>query len=226
MYSCWVCNNQCETLSKEHLIKQTDLKQAFSREVTQKSPLYLHQNGGRSNIPVGSIPKNKMLKSNAPMCSKCNNERTQVHDRSWAMLSEHLASQTKILPKSVKLADVFGNSDCCMKGVQLYFAKNLGCRIVDSKAKFDLSPLAESILNNKACDNLFLSIGFVKKEGNFLGGSNLRHVELNNNTLAWKYVYGAGKFFVDVTYSVIEPKADLSFNPRRTSNILSLIELK
>ena len=100
MPSCWICGDHIEIMSKEHLVKASDLKQAFPRPITQKDPLYLHHKEGRSNVPIASIPKNKQLKSSAPMCCKCNNERTQIHDQSWTMLHKYLISESISQQKS------------------------------------------------------------------------------------------------------------------------------
>jgi hypothetical protein len=109
----------------------------------------------------------------------------------------------------------------------VFFAKNLGCRIIGSKATFDISPLAKSIVNNEVCDSLFLSIGFIKEENNFSGGTNLQHGKIQDDTMFWKYIYGAGKIYVEVIYSIIEPEAiPISFSPQRASDNLELAELK
>jgi hypothetical protein len=223
VFSCWICGDHIEIMSKEHQVKASDLKQAFPRQITQKNPLYLHRYDGLNNIPVASISKNKNLRSSAPMCCKCNNERTQIHDKSWSTLHKYLISDFISKPTKIKLEDVFRNSSCSIKGVQLFFAKNLGCRIIDNSVPFDVSPLSDAIINNKVCGSLFLSIGFTGSKNKFSGRTHLTH----GNSGIIHYIYGAGDIYVRVIYSTEEPTAiPVSFSPIRSSKYLELIDWK
>ena len=86
---CWICGvnlahgaaGTSTSISREHLIKASDVGVAFPRKITQQQPLYFHSSGKLHNKPLGSV-KNNVLKSNAPMCKECNGSRTQRHDES------------------------------------------------------------------------------------------------------------------------------------------------
>jgi hypothetical protein len=60
------------------MIKRSDLKALFE-DVSEKNPIFLHTEEAR-NIPIFSFDDSR-LKSRAWICSRCNNQMTQGHDR-------------------------------------------------------------------------------------------------------------------------------------------------
>src|SRR5215475_4978249 len=83
--NCWICGGSPD--SQEHEFKRSDVTDYFG-PVTIDRPLY-KQTETRLNNRIIS-PKSEKLTSEAPMCRRCNNERTQPYDYAWQTLSRHL----------------------------------------------------------------------------------------------------------------------------------------
>lgn len=146
---CWICGADGD--SREHLIKASDLRGVFGRNVTQKAPLYIHTSE-RKNRPVGGI-KSDLLKFSTRICRSCNNQRTQPHDRAWEQFSSYLRGRQPPLRKGsiVRLADVFpGSVRSSMMDVHLFFLKQFGCLIAEYSIPLDLSAFARAICSNSA----------------------------------------------------------------------------
>ncbi|MEQ1765994.1 MAG: hypothetical protein ABL859_01075, partial [Methylotenera sp.] len=88
------------------MTKASDLRALFGKR-SQQNPLFFHTLKD-INQRVPSINSN-LLKSKALLCSRCNNERTQPHDRAWEKLSNYLRNRKPpIQPKMVlRLSSVF-----------------------------------------------------------------------------------------------------------------------
>jgi hypothetical protein len=102
---CWICG-ELDKISREHKIKKTNLK--ILREPTSNKPLYL-TNVERSYRVNG---RNAVcLKSKAPMCSFCNNTRTQSSDEAWDKLSAFFEDKQMIKAgQTINLGKVFKGS--------------------------------------------------------------------------------------------------------------------
>lgn len=153
---CWICGDEAN--SGEHLIKASDIRSVFGSGVTQKSPLYFHTSA-RRNHPVGGIKSDK-LKYNARICGRCNNERTQAHDRAWERLSLYLRSRQPPIQRGtvVRLDKVFpGSVRKSMLGVHLFFLKQFGCLIAEHSIPLDIRPFAESICSGVPHPNVHLA---------------------------------------------------------------------
>ena len=152
---CWICGDDAN--SGEHMIKASDLKSLFGH-VTQMAPLYFHTDEKR-NQPVAGIKSDK-LKYSALICTHCNNERKQPHDRAWEKLSNYLRTrQPPIRPGDlVRLDRLFpGNVGQSMLGVHLFFLKLFGCLIVEHSIRLDIGPVSQSILSGKPHPNVWLA---------------------------------------------------------------------
>lgn len=146
---CWICGADAD--SREHLIKASDVKSVFGSEVSQKAPLYLHNDRAR-NRPVGSI-QSKSLKYTPVICSYCNNKRTQPHDRAWEKLSEYLRSRQPPVRRgsTIRLSHAFpGSVHLSMLRVHLFFLKQFGCLISEHQIPLDIEPFAQAILTETA----------------------------------------------------------------------------
>lgn len=155
--NCWICGASAN--SGEHMIKASDLKSLF-RHVDQRSPLYLHT-GLRRNLAVQGI-KSSLLKHQARLCARCNNERTQPHDRAWSTLSQYL--QTRRPPirpgMRVRLGDIFpGKVSQSMLAVHLYFLKLFGCIATDRCIPLPIGEFASAIRDGNPHPNIWISVG-------------------------------------------------------------------
>jgi len=140
---CWICSGEAN--SGEHLIKASDLKALFGK-VTHKKPLYFHNSVVR-NQPVAGIKSGK-LKYAKSICARCNNERTQPHDRAWERLSQHLRSRQYHTDTLIRLERVFpGKVRQSMLDVHLFFVKLFGCLIAEHSIPLDIHVFSESILH-------------------------------------------------------------------------------
>lgn len=141
---CWICGSDAD--SREHMLKASDLKAVFG-PITQKKPIYTHTKQ-RKNQPIAGIKSNR-LKYDAPICARCNNERTQPHDQAWEHLSTYLRSRHPPIQGGtwIDLDKVFPNAaKRSMLGVHLFFVKHFGCRIVEHAVPLDVQPFADAIL--------------------------------------------------------------------------------
>lgn len=145
---CWICGDEATT--GEHMTKASDLRSMFG-PVTQRAPLFFHTDE-RRNLPVPGINSAK-LKFTSLLCARCNNDRTQPHDRAWAALSQYLRGRVPpIRPGTVvRLAPVFpGCVRASMLDVHLYFLKLFGCLIAEHSVPLDLAEFAQAILRGEA----------------------------------------------------------------------------
>jgi hypothetical protein len=157
---CWICSNPAD--SGEHKAKKSDLRAVFG-PISQGAPLLLND-AANKNRRVGSLNADA-IKWKRMLCHTCNTARTQRHDQAWEALSNGLRSWTPSLrPGSVVRADrIFPNATAeAMLLVHLYFAKALGCLVVeadDSSSKIEVQRFAQAILDNRAHPDLYLALG-------------------------------------------------------------------
>lgn len=198
---CWICGENAD--SGEHLIKASDLKSLFGR-VTQKTPLYFHTDLKR-NQPVGGIKSDK-LKYRALLCARCNNERTQPHDRAWEHLSNYLRErQPPIRPGMlVRLDRAFpGSVAKSMLDVHLFFLKLFGCLITENNIPIDIEPFARSIMQGVPHPKVWLSFGTgLHRPGiTHAGCSQVYAAVLEGHIACASWFYVVGKVAVNVMYA-------------------------
>lgn len=152
---CWICG--AEANSGEHRVKASDLRSIFGH-VRQERPVFYHT-AARRNLPVKGINAG-ILKSVARICERCNNDRTQDHDRAWEHLSKYLRAQSPLIPGDpINLLRVFpGRIRASMLNVHLFFVKIFGCLIVENAMPIDSSPFSRSLVERTAHPYVHLAI--------------------------------------------------------------------
>lgn len=189
---CWICGGDAR--SGEYLMKASDLRSYFG-QVTPRTPIYFHSHLKR-NIPVRSIRSNR-FKSQALLCAKCNNERTQPYDRAWETLSFYIRKNWEAISrtKKIDLSRVFpGAVGRQSLNVHLYFVKLFGCRIVEAGVPMNIEKFSDCLLNGRAHDEVFL----VLSETYFLPNHKLaqiteiqaRNIGSVTDKAAWIYTVG------------------------------------
>lgn len=200
---CWICNSVGN--SGEHVIKASDLRRYFGG-VTQASPLYFNSSKEK-NIVVGSI-KSKRFKSNALLCSNCNNNRTQPYDIAWEKLHEFLSLNWKDIKRKnkVDLSKIFpGNVKSSMLDVHLYFVKIFGCRIIENQVPIDIRCLSKSLIKRMAHPHVYISIGNTmgKIKGKYAGVTKVSACNYNSKSIFANWFYTVGDISVNVIYSPV-----------------------
>lgn len=198
---CWICGNPAD--SGEHLIKASDLRALFGN-VTQKNPIYFHTKD-RRNQPVGGIKSDK-LKYRARICSKCNNERTQPHDRAWEKLSNYFRSRQPPIQKGtlIRLNRVFpGAARRSMLAVHLYFVKLFGCLIAEHSIPLDLSTFSDAILRELPHPKVHLAFwaGLGDPSRKNVARSHVQTASLGGKIVYAGWFYGVDPVSVNVIYS-------------------------
>lgn len=198
---CWICGANAD--SGEHMIKASDIRCMFGH-ISQEHPLFRRVDDARREMVQGI--RSKKLKFSAPLCSFCNNTRTQQHDQSWTLLCAFLKNRRPaIRPNTVvRLNGAFtGGLRKSMLGVHLYFLKLFGCLIVGNSIPINIQPFAQSILTGSPHLNVYLSFLAVSK-------SRLREhaaitpvytVKLGGRIIAANWFYCVGRIAVNVTYA-------------------------
>lgn len=198
---CWICGNDAN--SGEHLIKASDLKSLFGH-VTQQAPLYFHTDQKR-NQPIAGIKSNK-LKYKALLCARCNNERTQPHDRAWEHLSTYLRQrQPPIRPGMVvRLNRAFpGSVSKAMLGVHLFFVKLFGCLISENNIPINIDEFALSIMQGTPHPKVWLTLctGLQHPKVKHVGCSPVETVQLNGCVAFASWFYVIDNLAVNVMYA-------------------------
>jgi len=199
--NCWICGDKAS--SGEHKIKASDLRSLFGR-VNQKTPLYIHTDAKR-NQAVGGI-KSDRLKFKSLLCERCNNQRTQPHDRAWEKLSNYLRSrQPPIRPGSiVRLDTVFpGSVRKSMLDVHLFFLKLFGCIIREHSVLLDLAPFSSAILGQSPHPKVHLAFWAVTdtRFHTRAGQSSINTAQLQGHVAFASWFYFVGALSVNVMYA-------------------------
>jgi hypothetical protein len=153
---CWICEE--EAISREHLLKKSDLKSAFGH-ISQKQPLY-YSNDSFRNVPIGSL-KSERFTSPPILCAFCNTTRTQAHDRDWEKFSITLRSKLNDLHslESVRANSIFmADTRQHMLNIHLYFVKLFGCRVSVDRIPIDLAGFSNALLNKRAHPNVYIGL--------------------------------------------------------------------
>lgn len=198
---CWICGGEAD--SREHRIKVTDIRAMFGH-VNPDKPLYLHTETDKTRRVHGI--KSNRLKWDAPLCSRCNNEVSQPYDYAWQKLSDYFKQRAADIRKGrkIRLDRVFpGSVHRSMIDVQLYFAKWLGCLVIQESIPLDAAQFATAILNREPMPRLYL--GFwecIALPGKRQLGSTPVHVKEVNGQVVWGTAfYDLGQFAINVIYA-------------------------
>lgn len=197
---CWICGDEART--GEHSIKKSDLTAIFGR-VQQNQTIYRHS-ASRRNVPVKGLNVD-LLKSAALLCAKCNNERTQPHDRAWQSLSATLRSRPLLrLRDRIDLGKVFpGAVQKSMLNAHLFFVKLFGCLISENSLPIDIRGFAQSLLSASAHPNVHIAISPFTY-GLFFGSvgySDLNIAQLDGRTVYATWLYTLDRFTVRIMYA-------------------------
>lgn len=197
---CWICGADAD--SGEHLVKASDVRSVFG-VVSQKKPLFFHTEEKRNQLIKGV--KVSSLKSSAKICAKCNNQRTQPHDRAWEKLSLYLRLREPPfrVGDRVRLHKVFpGSVRDSVLGVHLYFVKIFGCQIAEHEIPIDIELFSEALLNGKPHPNIYLAIcPQIDKGLKSIGRSAITTEKLGDRIVFAVWFYILDKFTVRVMYA-------------------------
>lgn len=188
---CWICGNDGTT--GEHKSKRSDMRAVFGKP-TQTEPLYLHDRKNR-NRRIGSLD-NKRLKSNARLCPKCNNERSQPYDRAWEYMSNKLRIQQPpiVAGSSIRANKIFTyNTRVHMVEVHLFFVKLFGCHIAEANIPIDVSGFADAFMNSKPHPFVYLRFGLFQPERTMVGMTDLATDQFPDGSCA----FASWFYFVD-----------------------------
>lgn len=198
---CWICSSDAN--SHEHMIKKSDLQAAFG-EMRRGERLYIH-NEQRRNVYAQSLNASK-LKFRNPICTKCNNERTQRYDRAWERLSNFIRTRRPpVLAghyiRANRVWPTFSNLQ--LRHVQLYFIKLFGCLLKDNDVPLDREPFASALTTGKPHKDIFLKLGFVPRDEQVVGISNLVTVnrQNSNDILGASWFYEVDNIAIQIIYT-------------------------
>lgn len=199
--NCWICGGNAN--SGEHLIKASDLKSLYGH-VTQNNPIYVHTSLKR-NQPIPGIRSDK-LKYRSRICSRCNNERTQPHDRAWEKLSNYLRNRRPPIQGGtlIRLAKVFpGAVQRSMLGVHLFFLKQFGCLIAENSIPLDISVFSQAILQQIPHPNVHLRFvtGLQDTSHKLVSRSEVKTAKLNGSIAYATWFYVVDCIAVNVIYA-------------------------
>lgn len=198
---CWICGDEAN--SGEHLIKASDLKSLFGH-VTQNKPIYFHTSAKRNQLIRGI--KSDKLKYRARICSRCNNERTQQHDRAWEMLSEYLRSRTPPIQKGtvIRLDKVFpGAVQRSMLNLHLFFLKLFGCLIAEYSIPLDISKFSTAILGETPHPKVHIAFwtGLHDQSLKHVGRTPVQTATLNRKIVYAEWFYIIDRVAVNIIYA-------------------------
>ncbi len=209
MAQCWICDSHAN--SGEHRIKKSDLKGAMNSEIDQDTPIY-HRTNGVKKRPIGSL-KAEALKFDKNICSTCNGSLSQQHDYAWEIFSKNLRDRSFATGEEIELNSIFSNDiKSNLINVHLFFVKILGCAAVESGLNLDLMSLANSIITNNICPNVFIKVRNSDngKTGRYCATSDIEvSRDTSNNILYAHMYYTVGKYTVDIVYSEVPSELDL-----------------
>lgn len=198
---CWICGDEANT--GEHMIKASDLKLLFGN-ITQSSPLHFHTSL-KCNQPIPGI-KSAKLKYQVRLCARCNNERTQPHDRAWERLSIYLRKrQPPIRPGMVvRLNRTFpGSASKSMLDVHLYFLKLFGCLITEYSIPIDINQFSQSILRGVPHPKIWLTLwtGLHHPNIKHVGYSPVETAQVDGRVTYASWFYVVDKVAINIIYA-------------------------
>jgi hypothetical protein len=176
---------------------------ALFGHVHQTQPLYWNSTSRRNERVKGLDAS--ILKFNDVLCSRCNNERTQPHDRAWAALSVYLRSKPKIRGGDrIDLGKVFPRAvHRSMLQVHLFFVKLFGCAVVENSLPVDIGSFSKAILNVTAHPNVHLAVSpYIDGIASGSAGySDLDTAQLNGRIVYATWQYILDRFSMRIMYA-------------------------
>lgn len=180
----------------------SDLRAIFGH-VRQTRPLF-RNSAFRRNVPVKGVNV-ALLKSNALLCARCNNQLTQPHDQAWERLSEFLRSKSCLRAGArVDLSKVFpGAVRRSMLDVHLYFVKLFGCLVAENRLPIDLRVFSSCIRNGTPhpCVHLAISPYIDGVSMSSAGYSDIETAQIDGKIVYATWLYILDKFSIRVMYA-------------------------
>lgn len=209
------------------MTKASDLRALFGKR-SQQNPLFFHTLKD-INQRVPSINSN-LLKSKALLCSRCNNERTQPHDRAWEKLSNYLRNRKPpIQPKMVlRLSSVFpGKVHQSMLFVHLFFLKLFGCLIVENSIPIDIKEFSSAILGARAHNKVYLAFEAIVdyRHHQHAGRTAVHTAQLDGRVTYAIWLYDIGSVSVHVMYAEPNEKRKGLASSWQPSNVGKFVKI-
>ncbi len=228
---CWICG--APATSREHLIKASDMKLYFPG-ISQNNPVYKHSHK-RKNILIGSR-KSDQLKSDAPVCKKCNNQVTQPYDKAWQCFSSYIYENRDLIlsKKSIDLKKIYPT--CSRQEIvflQLYLLKLFGCLLLDGNCVNNFivaKEFANSILKQSPRDDVFLSIVKQKSwpsQSCLISDLECSYDNFNNDNLVRaRWFLGFNEIVIHIEYchsNYIQLLKQGGWNPTNSTMVIDII---
>jgi hypothetical protein len=126
---CWICGACAD--SREHRFKRTDLARSASTWDKDDQPFF----AGADGVRRLQGPKSDLVKFDKKLCQACNTARSQPWDHAYEKFSAwaHAQGHNLLTEDHIDFTAVYGaTATAASLNLLRYFAKLLGCRIVDS----------------------------------------------------------------------------------------------
>lgn len=184
-------------------MKASDLRALFGH-VRPDRPIYIHTDLQRNQKTQGL--QSSKLKYKSRICQKCNNERTQPHDRAWERISSHLRSRRPAIRPgtTIHLGRVFpGAIQNSMRAVHLFFIKQFGCLIAENDIPIDIKPFSAAILTDTAHPKVYLRFltGFEDRKVRLASRSGVQTAQLDGRVVYASWFYIVDRIAVSILYA-------------------------
>jgi hypothetical protein len=151
--TCWICNRPANT--REHIIKQSDIRRLFGRGPYQKGRRLKKTNQNTTKKLIQSEDSTQ-IKYQKSLCKNCNSSRSQPWDIAYDIFMEYILSHETELKKTriicfEKMTE--GNIGEFSKNLYPYFIKTFGCQIYEIGLNTP-SELSNFLLGNRIKTNL------------------------------------------------------------------------
>lgn len=128
---CWWCSAPATT--REHKFKRTDLARMWG-----DSPYLLWGSTSEERLVKVRGPNSQVAKFKPNLCMPCNSTKSQTFDAAYDQYADFVWRNMDLLwgKRWIDMAEIYGSSwrDGVMN-LAKYFAKHIGCRIVDDGFK-------------------------------------------------------------------------------------------
>lgn len=145
---CWWCGGAAD--SREHKFKREDLTRELGPGPYRglDVPTRFSEEGRQD----AQGPKSAVFKFSASLCQRCNNARSQRHDKAWSLFAQHLIdNRSQILAaEEIDFRAIFGESwRCDALDVGRYIVKHALCRVADNEHDFEVDRGLISFLDGR-----------------------------------------------------------------------------
>ncbi|WP_158791527.1 hypothetical protein [Streptomyces sp. NRRL WC-3549] len=131
---CWWCGSSAD--SREHRYKKSDVVRNFQTDIWKTGVVRVKSGSSREEYIQGA--NSRKLKFAKVLCARCNNERSQVFDRSYDIFAQYLHSEEELIVSAgeVHMRAVFG-TDWSERTAEVlkYFVKHACCRLAEDRVR-------------------------------------------------------------------------------------------